>query len=126
MLHVGNTFIIFSSVHKVIVNSGRLSVADAFHFRIDDEDDRLGQCVAFHDVELAAAAVYSTALAVVGLVVVDASAFHVDDAVGNVDAASIAFGGLVVFHIVAVDADVAVFVVDAAAVLLGGVAVDDG
>ena len=65
-------------------------------------------------------------MSLVGLVVVDASAVHVDDAVSNINTTAIAIDCLVVGHDVAVDGDVALLVVDAAAILFCSVVVDDG
>ena len=141
MSHIGHVSV-FALVDKVIVNGGMLAstyfacwndiafrIHVSLHFDVDEEDDRFWEFVAFLDVELAAAAVHTAAFAVVGmggLVVVDATALHVDDTISDVDAATVVLGRSVVGHHVAVDGDVALLVVDTATIQVGGVVADDG
>ena len=123
---------VFSLVHEVVVDGGGLSAGDPVHFRVHNDDDRLRVVVAFLDVELSAAAIHAAAVAFFGLVVGDFAAIHVDDAVGDMDAATMALFGDVGIGFdsaadeVAVEGDVAFLVLDAAAVVVGGVFLDDG
>ena len=79
---------------------------------------------AFHDVELACAAIHAATFSLVGLVVVDLAAIHEDFATVDVNAAAVAGFGSVIVDAVAMDGDVAFVVVDAAAVQVGGVVLD--